>query len=377
MEEKPDKNDIFLDQFIKINNQNLELLNLRIDDNAGIIDNKDFKFCNFLDNFDFMKFGSLILPRFKLSSFKDVEKGKNSNNNTLQKSEIDSNLEDTNKEENLSTKNIKDTNPDGYNISSSLNSENCKEIKEINIENNNIIKPLIKKKANYRKVFNLKVYDKYYNLITKKRGRLSLNKKITHIHSAVDYDNVLRKIQVHSLSFLVNFTNDYIASLSKNSCGIPYFRQIQYKIKRKINHSFIKEIKSLTIGEILQYPVSKKNRSCKENQNILTYQEIIKLFPFLETSYFNLSLKNFFFQFYYNKCKKAIKINDVEVNFSNKTRNFNHLIQKNPKYSEKFRSIAIYFYINNHDDKNKKNGYKEENKEKEEMVKQKPLFIIE
>ena len=36
-----------------------------------------------------------------------------------------------------------------------------------------------------------------------------------------------------------------MASLSSNSSGIPFFKHIDYKLKRRINHSYIKEIKNL------------------------------------------------------------------------------------------------------------------------------------
>jgi len=376
MEKISEKQNLFGSGFGAIKGLNFVFPNSKIDSNMHLLNNNYSKSLNLIDNFDFIKFGNLMIPRFKFSFFNSMEGNKNLNNNIFQNNNILSNKEIKN-EENFLKSNIKNTNLNESNINSLFNSENHDEVNEINIENDNILKPLIKKKKkNYRKVFNLKFYDKDFNLITKKRGRLPLNNRMTHVHSAMDYDNILRKIQVHCLTFLVNFTNDYIASLSSNSSGIPFFKHIDYKLKRRINHSYIKEIKSLKIGEILQYPVSKKNRASKENQNILTYQEIVKLYPFLEKNYFNLTLRKFFFEYYYNISEKFTKINGVDVNLSIKTQTFNNLIQKNPKYSEKMKSIAIYFYINdNKTDTIQEN--KEEKIEKDDTIKNKPFFIIE
>ena len=376
MKKISEKQDLFLNGFGKINGFNSVFPNIILDDNRQLLNNNNYISLNLLDNFDFIKFGNLMIPRLKFSFINSMETNKNLNNNVFQNDNIISNKEEIKKDEDVQKTNINNIKLNEFNINSSFNSENYDEINKITIKNDNILEPPIKKKKKYRKVFNLKFYDKEFNLITKKRGRLSLNKNITHIHTAMDYDNILRKIQVHSLTFLVNFTNDYIATLSPNSSAIPFFKHIDYKLKRKINHSYIKEIKYLRIGDILQYPVSKKNRASKENQNVLTYQEIIKLFPFLEESYFNLKLKQFFSQYYYNTSEKIIKINGLDVNLSIKTQTFNHLIQKNPNYSEKMKSIAIYFYINEN-----KTGKTQENEgekiEIDETIKNKPFFIIE
>ena len=56
------------------------------------------------------------------------------------------------------------------------------EAKETKNEKNN-------KKNKFKKIFNLKTYDKNKNLISKKRGRRS-SKEISHVHSALDDDNI-------------------------------------------------------------------------------------------------------------------------------------------------------------------------------------------
>ena len=230
MKKISEKQDLFLNGFGKINGLNSVFPNKILDDNRQLLNNNNYKSLNLLDNFDFIKFGNLMIPRLKFSFINSMETNKNYNNNVFHNDNIISNKEEIKKDEDFQKTNINNINLNEFNINSSFNSENYDEINKITIKNDNILEPLIKKKKKYRKVFSLKLYDKELNLITKKRGRLPLNKNITHIHTAMDYDNILRKIQVHSLTFLVNFTNDYIATLSPNSSAIPFFKHIDYKL---------------------------------------------------------------------------------------------------------------------------------------------------
>ena len=140
---------------------------------------------------------------------------------------------------------------------------------DINNEKNKIINnnSLIKKTKTILKIFKLKTYGAHEmkkNLFHKKRGRKSTKKKPRHIHSAIDDDNILRKIQVHFLSFLVSFTNDYIDALSTNieKKNIIHFKHLDYKYKKIINHESIEKMKASNIGQILQIRASPKNKGC-------------------------------------------------------------------------------------------------------------------
>ena len=325
---------------------------------------------NLLDtNFDFIKCGSKFFSRHKFSFKENIEQNKLFDNFSQIKI-FNSTFDDNN-------------NNDENSINQKINSENEVDNSDFIKKIDNIPKNyLIKKQKSFRKIFNLKIYDEDFNLITKKRGRISSlksGKKQEHIHSAMDYDNILRKIQVHFMSFLVNFTNDYIFSLKtdSNENNTPYFRQIDYKIKRQITHSYINNLKIQKIGTILQYPISKKNRACKDIQNILTYQQIVSLHPFLENSYLNKSFKDFFVEYYFNQDENVIYINGDKINLSIKTKTFNYLIKKNVNYSEKFKNIAFYFYIYEEENNNKKIETKEEKDDKTNAIKQKPFFITE
>ena len=336
--------------------------------NSLSYENNYFNSSNLLDNFDFIKCGSKFFSRHKFSFKENIEQNK---------------LFDNYSQIKVFNSTFDENNIDESSINHKNNAENEHDKSDFIKKIDNIPKNLIiKKPKSLRKIFNLKIYDKDFNLITKKRGRISslkLGKKQEHIHSAMDYDNILRKIQVHFMSFLVNFTNDYIFTIKtdSNEGDVPYFRQIDYKIKRQITHSYIKKLKYQKIGTILQYPISKKNRACKDNQNILIYQQIVSLYPFLEHNYLNKSFRDFFVEYYYNQDDNDIYINGDKINLSIKTKTFNDLIKKNANYSDKFKNIAYYFYIYDEENNNKIIEIKEEKDDKTNAIKQKPFFITE
>jgi hypothetical protein len=230
-----------------------------------------------------------------------------------------------------------------------------------------------------KKLFNLQSYDINNNLISKKRGRKSLKKEILHVHTASDDDNILRKIQVHFLTFLVSFTNDYIDALFPNvdKKHILYFRHFDYKLKKIINHNSIEKMKTMTIGDILQMEASPKNKTCARNINQIVYIQLCQQHPELNQNYFNKTFKEFFIQYYYNKNERTVLLNGLNIKLSNKTRSFNNLIQKNKDNSEKFRINASYFYMNNKRKKEEIDKKESGNEEEQMMQKQKPFFIID
>ena len=251
---------------------------------------------------------------------------------------------------------------------------------DINNEKNKIINnnSLIKKTKTILKIFKLKTYGAHEmkkNLFHKKRGRKSTKKKPRHIHSAIDDDNILRKIQVHFLSFLVSFTNDYIDALSINieKKNIIHFKHLDYKYKKIINHESIEKMKASNIGQILQIRASPKNKGC-DNINQIIYSKLCDQFPDLKEKYFNIIFKDFFIDYYYNnKNDDLILINDVNVKLSVKTKNFNKLIQNNINHIRKFNNVVKYYYLNNRKEKISENTIKN-------IIiinEQKPLFIID
>ena len=166
------------------------------------------------------------------------------------------------------------------------------------------------------------------------------------VHSALDDDNILRKIQVHFLSFIISFTNDVICTFS-NDKAIPLFKSLDYQIKKVVNHKFVENLKKKTISEILQFKVSPKMKISDESVNKRIFQIIWAKLPslheFLQTNYLT-----FFIDYYYNKNKKSIKVNGKEIQLSSRTKTYNDLMEKNYRYKEKIKYVAINYFLNSY-----------------------------
>ena len=90
----------------------------------------------------------------------------------------------------------------------------------------------------------------------KRRGRKT-HKNGPIIHRSDSFDNLLRKIQVHFLNFLIDFCNDALKTEYENSDYT--FKQIKYyKVKEEIKYSYLKNLKHCSIKDILNFDISSK-----------------------------------------------------------------------------------------------------------------------
>ena len=177
----------------------------------------------------------------------------------------------------------------------------------------------------------------------KKRGRKpKYDTKSKKVHDASDYDNILRKIQVHFLTFIISFVNDLIENLLPNNKDLK-FKNLSYNLKKTVNHSYVEKLKNKTIGEILQFEASSKNRKFSNTISRQIFQKVIKLSPFLN-NFFNMSYLHLFNN-YYLKCNRTFNLEGVIVNISQKTKLFTDLIQKNCEAADKIKQIAIHNYL--------------------------------
>ena len=352
-------------------------------------------YCNLLDNYNILMYKGIKIPRFSFVNEYYFKKYKIPFNELFNKINYDYiltkdflfnlsiilNNKNINKYQNIANGINKPKNNNNEKVGN-LQIQQDNSFEYINNKSpNNLAKKdnFLNKKKNIKKIFKLKFYgDKEINknFLQKKRGRKS-SKKSKHYHSALDDDNILRKIQVHFLTFLVSFTNDYIDALSinKGKKNDIHFKHLDYKFKKVINHKSIEKLKVANIGQILKNKVSPKNK-VNENINQIIYLKICQQFPDLKNNYFNKLFNEFFIEYYYNnKNKNPIIINGVKVNLSDKTKNFNKLIQNNINYIHKFRNVATFYYLNNRKEKNiGKNGSK--SKYENTSIEEKPFFII-
>jgi hypothetical protein len=202
--------------------------------------------------------------------------------------------------------------------------------------------------------FDVKVYkERGPKSLGKKRKTESLDKKVMpessskkKKHLSHDFDNIERKIQVHYLTFIVNLCNDAIKAVYGNNTQYS-FKQIDYKIKKIINHKFVNELHSLTIKELLKKDISPKIKCQSKFVNIITLEKVCKERSFLD-KLFSMKYLDFFNKFYFNEDKLINKINfdGKEIVFSKNTKPFYSLIKKYEAYKNKIIESAkiIYFY---------------------------------
>ena len=176
----------------------------------------------------------------------------------------------------------------------------------------------------------------------KKRGRKAL-KEGKRQHNALDQDNIIRKIQVHFLSFIIYFCNDLIQAFLPNYKDLC-FKNIQYELKKTVNHAYIENLKSKNIGDILQLTASPKNKKFSGNINQITYNRICLLNPFLK-EFFKMSYLDMFNNYYCQNLRE-LDIEGCKVKLSQRTRLFIDLISKNNSSAEKIKEIAEEYFIN-------------------------------
>ena len=161
------------------------------------------------------------------------------------------------------------------------------ELQKISKENNQTFKKSIGNKSTGLSEMN----DKKVKFLTYKR-RLSKKSKSENttnkrIHSWDDPDNIKRILQVHYLTFLIDFANDITKGVLFNEENNIKFFQIEYEIKKKLsNHKIFIGLKYKDIFELSLSPKNKGNINKYEN-NHYTYTFVCKKSSLLEEFFEN------------------------------------------------------------------------------------------
>ena len=220
------------------------------------------------------------------------------------------------------------------------NKNNNNNLKNNSIKNKRIFKSIRYYNKKIEQNENQKNNEKLLN--TKKRRGRKPTSETKRVHNASDYDNILRKIQVHYLTFIIYFSNDLIEAFLPKNKELK-FKNLDYDIKKPVNHSYVEQLKNKTIGEILQFQASSKNKKFDSTINQTIYQKVCELNPFLK-NFFQLSYLELFNEYYY-KNERKFCIEGINVNISQRTKLFNDLIQKNYGAAEKIQLIATNNFI--------------------------------
>ena len=222
---------------------------------------------------------------------------------------------------------------------------------EINNNNNSIKKRKIFKSIRYQNKsqnqnknqnndVNQNIEEVLLNL-KKRRGRKPKS-ETKRVHNASDYDNILRKIQVHFLTFIIFLANDLIDAFLPKNKDLK-FKNLDYDIKKPVNHSYVEQLKQKKVGEILQLKASSKNKKFDSSINEIIYDKVCKLSPVLK-NFYELSYLEVFNEYYY-KNKNSFSLEGINVNMSLTTKGFNDLLDKNIGAAAKIQLIVSNNYI--------------------------------
>lgn len=167
-------------------------------------------------------------------------------------------------------------------------------------------------------------------------------------HSKTAQDNIVTKIQTYFITFIISLANDIIQELTKKNKNLC-FKDIDYKIKKKVKSEYMAKLKDLCVKDILQNPVSSKFRSTNINFNKIAYDIIINInnsSTEVIKEYFNMNYLTLF-EKYINNCNPLNKINikGKDIYFSEKTKSFYYLLKKNDSIKNELIGIAKKMYL--------------------------------
>lgn len=190
-----------------------------------------------------------------------------------------------------------------------------------------------------------KLIFKSISTLKKKRGRLSQNQaNPKRMHSSTDFDNICRKMQVHFLNFIVQFTNEIINNLIPNERKL-HFLYIDYNIKKTVNHNAIMSLKEKKIKDILVLTPSSKykfrNTHNNNNYNEEVYNELNESNDVMK-NIFDMNYIEFFNKYYMSKTRN-IMIDGKEINFT-RPKFFCDLLKANPIGANRMEEIAKSHY---------------------------------
>lgn len=175
-----------------------------------------------------------------------------------------------------------------------------------------------------------------FKILNKKRGRKK-QKIDKRRHNYDSVDNLLRKLKVHYLSFIISFINDILKQLEYKK----HFCKLNYDFKQKLQKKETESLKKSSIGEIICQKISKKYKKEDENYNEILFNEIKTnnkvLNNILSENYLKL------FKKFYFKSHKIINLKDygldININLSNEVKMYDNLLINDGKKGKIYRIL--------------------------------------
>ena len=176
-------------------------------------------------------------------------------------------------------------------------------------------------------------------VIKKKRGRGNINdlkEKSLNIHDKYSADNLLRKLQVHYLSFIISFLNDILKNLNYKK----KFLKLDYKFKKNVKQNFVESLKSKSLREIICNNISSKYQNYNDDANEIICTKIQKdevLNKILSENYLQL------FKKIYLKSNKIVNLKeyglDKEIILSKEVKMYKDLLKSFEENKEYKKSL--------------------------------------
>ena len=178
----------------------------------------------------------------------------------------------------------------------------------------------------------------------KKRGRKPLRDDIYKIHDKKSEDNIIRKIQVNYVKFIINFINELLKTIGiKGLSFIP----LDYNFIKKISKKDRDNLNSKTIKEVFcDNNISPKYSTKEADINKKICQQIEKEHKDISENILNRNFLFFFEKIYY-KNKKTINMkefgfDDFEVDLKN-IELFGDLLSKEKDDDDGFLKEKMHF----------------------------------
>lgn len=163
------------------------------------------------------------------------------------------------------------------------------------------------------------------------------------IHGKLALDNILTKMQIHFINFIINLCNDVIKLNCKDNNLT--FKSVNHRFKSRIAFNHFNNLKKGPIKRILEEKISNKYKKSEANHNIIILNKIINESEWLN-KFFNMNYVILFSK-YHNNCKplKKIVFEGKEIKLSHKTKSFFDLLRKNKQIKDEIIMIAQKAYF--------------------------------
>ena len=195
-------------------------------------------------------------------------------------------------------------------------------------------------------LFNVEKQDKYRGRKRKRIIPLKLHFE-PFFHNKYVCDNLLRKVQVHYMNFIIDYSNSILKKYGYKK--EDFFVAIDYKFKRNVKKDNVNLLKESDIGYVLCQNICSKFKNKENSNNIKIFQKVTKneIIKYLLSENYLQLFKNVYHK---NERIFSFKIRDYsDIIDLTSTKMFEDLLKKkgNEKkdYREKLKEIVYINYI--------------------------------